>query len=110
MNNQNQTSKAYEVDRPARNARRCRSRTVKHTYILQKENGEMLRRNHKYETCSADVEQRQVLAEAAQSFIRAIEFYKTEHGGKKLHHDAVKKALQNYEWRRDFAAAVYLRN
>ena len=106
MNNENGKSTAFEVDRAARNARRRRSRTVKHTYILQKENEEMIRREREYETCSADAERRQVLAEAAQSFIRAIEFYKTEHGGKKAHDDAVKEALQNYEWRRDYVAAL----
>jgi hypothetical protein len=106
MNNQNGKSTSLEVDRPARNARRRRSRTVKHNYILQKENEEMIRREREYETCSADAERRQVLAEAAQSFIGAIEFYKTEHGGKKPHDHAVKEALQNYEWRRGYVAAL----
>jgi hypothetical protein len=106
MNKQNGKSTAFEVDRPARDARRRRSRTVKHNYILQKENEEMIRRKCEYETCSVDAERRQVLAEAAQSFIGAIEFYKTEHGGKKPHDDAVKEALQNYEWRRGYVAAL----
>jgi len=66
----------------------------------------MISRECEYETCSVDAERRQVLAEAAQSFIRAIEFYKTEHGGKKLHDDAVKEALQNYEWRRGYVGAL----
>ena len=79
---------------------------MKHTYILQKENEEMIRREHEYETTPEHAERRGVLAEAAQSFIGAIEFYKTEYGGKKSHDDAVKQALQNYEWRRDFVAAL----
>jgi hypothetical protein len=106
MNKQNGKGTAFEVDRPARDARRRRSRTVKHNYILQKDNEEMIRRERECKTCSVDAERRQVLAEAAQSFIGAIEFYKAEHGGRRSHDDAVKEALQNCEWRRGYVAAL----
>ena len=55
---------------------------------------------------SADAEGRQVLTEAAQSFVGTIEFYKTEHGGARSHDDAVKEALENHEWRRRHVAAL----
>jgi hypothetical protein len=60
MNKQNGKSTAFEVDRPACDARRRRSRTVKHNYILQKENEEMIRREREYETRSVDAERRQI--------------------------------------------------
>jgi hypothetical protein len=106
MNKKNGKSTAFEVNRALRNARRRQSRTVKHNYILQKENEEMIRREREYQTCSADAEHRQVLAEAAQSFSGTIDFYKSADGGKKPHDDAVKEALQNYEWRRGYVVAV----
>lgn len=106
MNNQKGKSAAFEVDRAARNRRRRESRTVKHTYILQKENEEMITRKREYETCPEDSERRQVLAQVAQSFLGTIEFYKTEHGGAKSHDDAVKEALKNHEWRREYVAAL----
>jgi hypothetical protein len=40
-------------------------------------NGETLTHKHEYETTQDDSEIRQVLAEAAKSFIATIEFYKT---------------------------------
>lgn len=106
MNNQVRQGTALEVDRGARHARRRTSRTVKHTFILQKENDEMIRRNSEYETTPEDAERRQVLVEAAQAFIGAIKFYKTEHAGARSHEDAVKEALKNHEWRRGYVAAL----
>jgi hypothetical protein len=66
----------------------------------------MITRNREYETTPEDAERRQVLVEAAQAFIGAIKFYKTEHGGARSHEDAVKEALKNHEWRRGYVAAL----
>src|SRR6185436_18165751 len=68
--------------------------------------GEKRRRNHQYETTLEDAETRQVLMEAARSFIGTIEFYKSEFGGGKPHDEAVKEALQCHEWRRGYVESL----
>lgn len=102
MNKQNRKTKLFEVDRTARAARRRTPRTVKQTFILQKENGHTITRKHEYETTAEDAEARQILNEAAQSFIATIEFYKSEPGGSKTHDDALVETLKCHEWRRGY--------
>lgn len=106
MSNQNQKRKPFAVDRTARVARRTTPRSVNQTYILERPNGEKIIREHEYETSQDDAETRQVLAEAAQTFIGTIEFYKSEFGGGKSHDEAVKEALQCHEWRRGYVEGL----
>jgi hypothetical protein len=68
--------------------------------------GEKIRRNHQYETTIEDTETRQVLMQAAQSFIGTVEFYKSEFGGAKPHDEAVREALQCHEWRRGYVEGL----
>lgn len=96
----------FEVDRTARTERRSAVRQVKHTYFLQKDSGEKVTRDQQYETTVEAAETRQVLAEAARSFIATIEFYRSEGGGKKPHDEAVKEALQLHEWRRSYVESL----
>ena len=106
MSNQNRKKRPFEVDRTARAARRAKPRTVKQTHILQKPTGEMITRTQEYETSPEDAEARQILLEAARSFVGTIEFYKSEFGGGKPHDDAVKETLQVYEHRRQYVAGL----
>jgi hypothetical protein len=106
MNNQRLKTKPFEVDRSARTIRRRTPRTVKQTFILQKENEETITRAHEYKTTQEDSEARQILSEAAQSFIGAIEFYKSEFGGGKAHDDAVQEALKVHEQRRGYVSGL----
>jgi len=66
----------------------------------------MITRKQEYETSPEDAEARQILVEAAQSFIGTIEFYKSEFGGGKPHDEAVKETLQIYECRRQYVAGL----
>jgi len=102
VSNQNRKRNPFEVDRTARAARRAKHRIVKQTHILQKPTGEIVTGKDEYETTPEDAEARQILVEAARSFIRTIEFYKSEFGGKKPQDEAVKEALQCHEWRRGY--------
>jgi hypothetical protein len=107
MNKQNRKTHLYEIDRAARTARRTKPRTVKQIHVTEnRSTGEKIRRNHQYETTIEDAETRQVLMEAAQSFIGTIEFYKSEIGGGKPHDEAVKEALQCHEWRRGYVEGL----
>lgn len=108
MSNQSQKRKPFAVDRPARAKRRRTPRTVEHTYLLESESGERITRKHESERTPDDSEARQVLAQAAQSFIATVEFYKTEAGGAKSHTDAVKEALQCHERRRGYVEGLSL--
>jgi len=83
-----------------------RIRTVEHTYLLEPESGERIIRKHGQEITPEDAEARQFLAQAAQSFIATVEFYKSEFGGAKSHDDAVKEALQCYERRRGYVEGL----
>ncbi|HEV8136384.1 MAG TPA: hypothetical protein VGP85_17015 [Pyrinomonadaceae bacterium] len=65
-------------------------------------NGETLTHKHEYETTQDDSEIRQVLAEAAKSFIATIEFYKSKPGGGKSHDAALEETLKCHEWRRSY--------
>src|SRR5688500_18742706 len=98
----------FEVDQSARKIRRTTPRTVKQTYIVQERIGERSKRDHEYETTVENCETRQVLAEAAKSFISTIEFYKSDFGGKKPHDEAVKEALQSQESRRSYVESLSL--
>ncbi|HEU4710559.1 MAG TPA: hypothetical protein VFS76_03295 [Pyrinomonadaceae bacterium] len=107
MNKQNRKTHLYEIDRAARAARRTKPHTVKQTHVTEKRStGEKIRRNHQYETTIEDAETRQVLMEAAQTFIGTIEFYKSDFGGGKPHDEAVKEALQCHEWRRGYVEGL----
>jgi len=107
MNKQKRKTHLFEIDRAARTARRTKPHTVKQIHITEKRStGEKIRRNHQYETTLEDAETRQVLMQAAQSFIGTIEFYKSEFGGGKPHDEAVKEALQCHEWRRGYVEGL----
>jgi hypothetical protein len=106
VSNPKRKTKPFEVDRTARAARRRTPRTVEHTYLLESESGEKISRKHAHEITQYDSEARQVLAQAAQSFIATVEFYKSELGGAKSHEDAVKEALQCHEWRRGYVEGL----
>jgi len=106
VSNQNRKKRPFEVDRTARAARRAKPRTVKQTHILQKPTGEMITRTQEYNTSQDDSEARQILLEAARSFVGTIEFYKSEFGGGKPHDEAVKEALQCHEWRRGYVEGL----
>jgi hypothetical protein len=107
MNKQNRKTHLFEIDRAARVARRTTHHTVKQIHITEKPStGEKIKRNHEYETTLEDAERRQVLTEAAQSFIGTIEFYKSEFGGGKPHDEAVKEALQCHELRRGYVEGL----
>jgi hypothetical protein len=107
MNNQNRKTHLFEIDRAARVARRTKPRTVKQIHITEKPStGEKIKRNHQYETTLEDAETRQVLMQAARSFIGTVEFYKSEIGGGKPHDEAVKEALQCHEWRRNYVEGL----
>jgi len=66
----------------------------------------MITGKDEYETSPEDAEVRQILVEAARSFIGTIEFYKSEFGGGKPHDEAVKEALQCHEWRRGYVEGL----
>jgi len=107
MNKQNRKTQLFEIDRAERTALRTKPHTVKQIHITEKRStGEKIRRNHQYETTLEDAEARQVLMEAARSFIGTIEFYKSEFGGGKPHDEAVKEALQCHEWRRGYVEGL----
>jgi hypothetical protein len=106
VSNQNRKKRPFEVDRAARAARRAKPRTVKQTHILQKPTGEMITRKHEYKTSQDDAETRQVLVEAAQSFIETIALYKKDFGDPKSHDEAIKETLQIYECRRQYVAGL----
>ncbi|MCA1600377.1 MAG: hypothetical protein LC776_01595 [Acidobacteria bacterium] len=101
MNNQARKTHGFEVDRPARAARRSTRRTVKRTYLLQKPTGETISREQEFETSPMESEARQIVAEAAQSSIDTIEFYKSERGGGLPHKEAFEQARKIQEWRRE---------
>ena len=67
----------------------------------------MITRTQEYNTSQDDSEARQILLEAARSFVGTIEFYKSEFGGGKPHDDAVKETLQLYEHRRQYDAGLH---
>lgn len=104
--NQTRTRKPFQVDRPARAARRTKPRTVKQTQNLELANGERITRTQEYETTLDHVEARQVLAAAAQSFIATVEFYKSEPGGARSHDEAVKQTLESHEARRAYVQGL----
>src|SRR5215213_2737000 len=107
MNKQHRKTHLFEIDRAARVARRTTPRTVKQIHVIEKlSTGEEIKRNHEYETTLEDAEARQVLIEAAQSFIGTINFYKSEFGGGKPRDEAVKEALQCHEWRRGYVEGL----
>lgn len=97
----NQERKLFKVDRTARAARRRTARTVTQTQILEPPGDDRLIHNHEYETTLDDAETRQVLNQAAQSFIATVEFYKSEYGGSKTHEEALEETLKCHEWRRN---------
>lgn len=105
MNNQTRKRKPFEVDRTARAARRSKLRTVKQL-SGQEYNGEKITRKIEYQTSQDDAETRQVLVEAAQSFIETIEFYKKDFGEPLSHDEAVKETLRIYECRRNYVAGL----
>jgi hypothetical protein len=107
MNKQNRKTHLFEIDQAARVARRTTPHTVKQIHVIEKlSTGEEIKRNHQYETTLEDAEARQVLIEAAQSFIGTINFYKSEFGGGKPRDEAVKEALQCHEWRRSYVEGL----
>ena len=107
MNKQNRKTHLFEIDRTARTTRRTTPHTVKQIHITENPStGEKINRNHQYETTLQDAETRQVLMQAAQSFIRTVNFYKSEFGGGKPHDEAVKEALQCHEWRRGYVEGL----
>jgi hypothetical protein len=107
MNKQNRKTHLFEIDRAARTTRRSTPHTVNQIHITEKPStGEKIRRNHQYETAVEDAETRQVVMQAAQSFIGTVEFYKSEFGGGKPHDEAVKEALQCHEWRRGYVESL----
>jgi hypothetical protein len=99
VNNQTRKRKLFEVDRSERATRRSKLRTVKQVNV-QERNGEKITRKNEYQTSQDDAETRQVLAEAAQSFIATIEFYKKDFGDPLSHDEAVQETLKIYERRR----------
>ena len=105
VSNQNRKRKPFEVDRTARAARRSKLRTVKQVNV-QEHNGEKITRKNEYQTSQDDAETRQVLVEAAQSFIETIEFYKKDFGEPMSHDEAVKETLRIYEGRRQRVAGL----
>jgi hypothetical protein len=99
MSNQTRKRKLFEIDRSEQAARRSKLRTVKQVSV-QEHNGEKITRTNEYQTSQDDAETRQVLVEAAQSFIETIEFYKKDFGEPLSHDDAVRETLRVYEGRR----------
>ena len=69
---------------------------------MEPPSGETLTRNHEYETTLDDAERRQLLQQAAQSFVSTIEFYKSEPGGAQTHYEALKQTLKCHERRRRY--------
>ena len=108
MSNVKRKTHLFEVDRNDRATRRSTAHRVKQTYIVEKDTGENIKRRHEYETSVEDAETRQVLAEAAKSFIATIEFYQSDFGGNKSRDEAVKEALKHHEWRRRYIESVSL--
>jgi hypothetical protein len=107
MTNQDRKTHLFEIDRAERNARRTKPHTLKQIHIVENQStGEKIRRNHQYETTIDAREARQVLTEAAERFKGTIEFHKSEFGGGKPHDEAVKEALQSYEWRRSYVEGL----
>jgi hypothetical protein len=105
VSNQNRKHKLFEVDRSERAARRSKLRTVKQVNS-QEHNGEKITRKNEYQTSQDDAETRQVLVEAAQSFIETIEFYKKDFGDPMSHDEAVAETLRIYESRRNYVAGL----
>jgi len=105
VSNQTRKRKPFEVDRTARAARRSKPRTVKQV-SAQEHNGEKITRKNEYQTSQDDAETRQVLVEAAQSFIETIEFYKKDFGEPLSHDEAIKETLERYECRRNAVAGL----
>jgi hypothetical protein len=104
----NRKTKLFDVDRPARAVRRRRPRTVRQTQFLESSAGERFTRNHEYQTSLEDAETRQVLNQAARSFIATLEFYKSEYGGSKTPEDALAETLKCHEWRRNYVEGLAL--
>src|SRR5688572_25422124 len=100
VSNQTRKRKLFEVDRPARAARRTKPRTVQQTHTLEVSNAARTTRTQRFETTLDHAEARQLLATAAESFIATVEFYKSEPGDRRSHDEAVKATLECYEARR----------
>jgi hypothetical protein len=79
---------------------------VRQTQLLESPAGERFTRNHEYQTSLDDAETRQVLKQAAQSFIATVEFYKSEYGGSKTPEDALAETLKCHEWRRGYVEGL----
>jgi hypothetical protein len=94
-------AKLFGIDKAARTSRRRSPRTVSQTHILEPPGCERLTRHHEYETTLDDAETRQILKQAAQSFIATVEFYKSEYGGTKTHEEALEETLKSHELRRN---------
>jgi hypothetical protein len=110
MNKHNRKTHLFEIDRVARTTRRTKPHIVKQIHIVEnRSTGEKVKRTHQYKTTLEDAETRQVLIEAAQSFIGTIEFYKSEFGGAKPHDEAVKETLQCHETRRAYVHGLALK-
>jgi hypothetical protein len=109
VSNQTRKRKPFEVDRTARAARRSKLRTVKQVNI-QERNREKITQRQEYKTSEDDAETRQVLAEAAQSFIETIEFYKKDFGDPMSHDEAVRETLRIYAGRRQRVAGLQPRD
>jgi hypothetical protein len=99
-------TKLFEIDRAARTTRRRTPRTVKQTQILEPPGRERLTSHREYETTLDDSEVREVLKQAAQSFMATVEFYKSEYGGSKTHEEALAETLRCHESRRHYVEGL----
>jgi hypothetical protein len=105
VSNPTRKTKLFEIDRSERAARRSKLRTVKQVSV-QERKGEKITRTNEYQTSQDDAETRQVLTEAAESFIATIEFYKKDFGDPMSHDEAVTETLKIYEHRRNCVAGL----
>jgi hypothetical protein len=103
----NTQRKLYEVDREKRTAR-CRTpHAIKQTCVLiYDDTGERAEQVREFNLTQEQAEGRQIVAQAAQSFINTVEFYKAEEGGSKPHSEAVKDALKISEKRREWVEGL----
>lgn len=94
----------YEVD-PDKRKKRRQTHTRSDCSFTGSKNDEIVLQSET-DISTEQTEIRQVFAEMAQSFIGTINFYKADYGGSHPHDEAVKKALEINEWRRNYIESL----
>jgi hypothetical protein len=94
-------SNSYSVNQEKRKERKQTARLIERGDSLSGENKEQVETTTSYEITIEAAETCQIISQMARSFIKTIEWYKTEPAGSKTHDEAVKETFSLYEWRRE---------